>query len=73
MRVNPNMVPNILAALQQSQSTLNTALLQVSTGKSVTVPSDNPAASADMVQNPMRRARLTNIRKMLPACSLGTC
>ena len=51
MRVNPNMVPNILAALQQSQSTLNTALLQVSTGKSVTVPSDNPAASADMVQN----------------------
>ena len=51
MRVNPNMVPDILAALQQSQSTLNTALQQVSTGKSVTVPSDNPAASADMVQN----------------------
>ncbi len=51
MRVNPNMVPDILAGLQQSQATLNTALQQVSTGKSVTVPSDNPAASADMVQN----------------------
>lgn len=51
MRVNPNLVPDILAALQQSQTTLNTALQQVSTGKSVTVPSDNPVASADMVQN----------------------
>ena len=51
MRVNPNLVPDILAALQQSQTTLNTALQQVSTGKSVTVPSDNPAASAEMVQN----------------------
>ena len=51
MRVNPNLVPDILAAIQQSQATLNTALQQVSTGKSVSVPSDNPAASADMVQN----------------------
>ena len=51
MRVNSNLVPDILASLQQSQATLNTALQQVSTGKSVTVPSDNPAASADMVQN----------------------
>jgi len=30
---------------------LNTALQQVSTGKSVSVPSDNPAAAAAMVQN----------------------
>jgi flagellar hook-associated protein 3 FlgL len=51
MRVNSNLVPNILADLQQSQSTLNTALQQVSTGKSVSQPSDNPAAAAAMVQN----------------------
>lgn len=51
MRVNPNMVPDILADLQQSQTTLNTALQEVSTGKSVNQPSDNPAAAADMVQN----------------------
>jgi hypothetical protein len=30
---------------------LNTALQQVSTGKSVSVPSDNPTAAAEMVQN----------------------
>lgn len=58
MRVTSNMVPNILADLQQSQSTLNTALQEVSTGKSVSVPSDNPAASAEMVQNTMESAQV---------------
>jgi len=51
MRVNPNTVPDILADLNQSQSTLNTLLQEVSTGKSVNEPSDNPAAAAQMVQN----------------------
>ena len=58
MRINPNMVPNMLAAIQQSESTLQTALQQVSTGKSVTVPSDNPAAAADMVQNTIETANV---------------
>jgi flagellar hook-associated protein 3 FlgL len=58
MRVNPNMVPDILADLQQSQSTLNTTLQEVSTGKSVTVPSDNPGASAQMVQNTIETANV---------------
>ncbi|MGA7156973.1 MAG: flagellin [Acidobacteriaceae bacterium] len=51
MQVNPNLTPNVLADLQQSQATLNTALQQVATGLSVSVPSDNPTASAEMVQN----------------------
>ena len=51
MQVNPNLTPNIIADLQQSQSALNTALQQVATGRSVSVPSDNPTASAAMVQN----------------------
>ena len=56
MRVNPNMVPDMLAAIQQSESSLQTALQQVSTGKSVNVPSDNPAAAANMVQNTIETA-----------------
>jgi flagellar hook-associated protein 3 FlgL len=51
MRVNPNMMPDMLAAIQQSQVSLNTALQEVATGKSVNVPSDNPSAAASMVQN----------------------
>jgi flagellar hook-associated protein 3 FlgL len=41
----------MLADLQQTQSQLNVALQEVSTGKDVSVPSDNPGASADMVAN----------------------
>lgn len=51
MRVNPNLVPNILSDLEQSQSALNVALQQVATGKRVNQPSDDPGASANMVQN----------------------
>lgn len=51
MRIDPNFVPEMLSDLQQSQLSLNTALQQVSTGKSVSVPSDNPTAAAEMVQN----------------------
>jgi len=63
MRVNPNLVPNILADLAQSQSTLDTALQEVSTGKSVSAPSDNPAASAAMVQNSIETANVDQYTK----------
>jgi flagellar hook-associated protein 3 FlgL len=46
----------MLAAIQQSQSSLNTALEQVATGKSVNVPSDNPSAAAGMVHNTIETA-----------------
>jgi flagellar hook-associated protein 3 FlgL len=45
------MVPDLLQELQQSQVQLNTALQQVSTGLRVNQPSDDPTASAAMVQN----------------------
>jgi flagellar hook-associated protein 3 FlgL len=69
MRVNPNMVPDLLADMQQSQTAVNTALQEVATGKSVNVPSDNPAASADMVQNSIETANVDqytqNVSSML--------
>lgn len=63
------MVPDILADLEQSQSALNTALNEVSTGKSVNVPSDNPIASAEMVENTIESANVDqytqNVNTML--------
>src|ERR1700721_4676730 len=56
MRIDPNTTPNILADLQQSQTVLNTALEQVSTGLSVNNPSDNPTAAAEMVGNSIESA-----------------
>jgi flagellar hook-associated protein 3 FlgL len=51
MRVNPNPYPDILAAIEQTQQQINTDEDQIASGKSVNVPSDNPAAAAVLVQN----------------------
>jgi flagellar hook-associated protein 3 FlgL len=50
MRVNPNQLPDILAAIAQTQQQINTDEEQISSGQSVNVPSDNPAAAAVLVQ-----------------------
>ncbi len=51
MRVNPNPLPDLLAALNQTELEEQQAELQISTGKSVNVPSDNPTAAALLVEN----------------------
>jgi flagellar hook-associated protein 3 FlgL len=51
MRVNPDISSDVLAAIWQTQTQENTALQQVSSGKRVNVPSDDPLAAAQMVGN----------------------
>ena len=51
MRVNPNTMPDLLAALNQTQLEEQQASLEISTGKSVNEPSDNPTAAALLVDN----------------------
>jgi flagellar hook-associated protein 3 FlgL len=51
MRVNPNPMPDLLAALNQTELQEQQASLEISTGLSVNKPSDNPAAAALLVEN----------------------
>ncbi len=51
MRVNPNPMPDLMAALNQTQLEEQQAELQISTGKSVNEPSDDPTAAALLVEN----------------------
>jgi flagellar hook-associated protein 3 FlgL len=51
VRVDPNPMPDLLAALNQTQLEVQQAELQISTGKSVNQPSDNPTAAALLVEN----------------------
>jgi flagellar hook-associated protein 3 FlgL len=51
MRVNPYTIPDLLSALDQTELTAQQAALEIATGKSVNVPSDNPAAAALLVEN----------------------
>jgi len=51
MRVNPNPMPDLLAALNQTKLQTQQATIEVSTGRSVNQPSDNPTAAALLVDN----------------------
>jgi flagellar hook-associated protein 3 FlgL len=50
MRVNPNLLPDLLAAIEQTQQQINTGLEQISSGRRVNVPSDDPAAASVLVR-----------------------
>jgi flagellar hook-associated protein 3 FlgL len=67
MRVNPNVTPDLLAALAQSQQEENTALLQISSGRRVNQPSDDPAAAAVLVQNQAQAAKNVQYQSSLSA------
>ena len=66
MRVT-NMVPDTLYNIQQSQQALSTALQQVSTGLRVNQPSDDPAASANMVLSLASSANVDQYTKNISA------
>jgi flagellar hook-associated protein 3 FlgL len=51
MRINPNPLPDLLAALSANQQQINTDLEEIASGQSVNVPSDNPGAAAALVEN----------------------
>ena len=50
MRFVPNIAANVISDIQSSEQNLSTALQQVSSGQRVSVPSDDPAAAAALVQ-----------------------
>jgi flagellar hook-associated protein 3 FlgL len=51
IRLDPNLLPDLLTAIQQSQANMTTATQQLSSGRSVNQLSDNPAAVAALVGN----------------------
>ncbi|MDR3764968.1 MAG: flagellar hook-associated protein FlgL [Acidobacteriota bacterium] len=50
MRINPNIMQNMVSLMDQAQQNVNNAALELSTGRKVNVPSDNPSAEASMIQ-----------------------
>jgi flagellar hook-associated protein 3 FlgL len=51
IRLDPNLLPDLLLSIQQSQANMNTATQQLASGRSVNQLSDNPAAVAALVGN----------------------
>jgi len=51
IRLNPNLLPDLLTAVQQSEQNMNAATEQLASGRSVNRLSDDPAAVAALVGN----------------------
>jgi flagellar hook-associated protein 3 FlgL len=51
IRVNPNIVPDLIASIEQAQQNAQTATQEMATGRSVNNLSDNPAAASGLVSN----------------------
>lgn len=51
IRVNPDILPDLVASIEQAQQDAQTATEQMATGRSVNNLSDNPAAAAALVSN----------------------
>jgi flagellar hook-associated protein 3 FlgL len=49
--VNPNPLPDLLTAIAQTQQQINIDLAQISSGQSISLPSDDPAGAAVLVRN----------------------
>jgi flagellar hook-associated protein 3 FlgL len=51
IRVNPNVLPDLLAAIQQGEQNQNTATLQLSSGRRVNQLSDDPVSASSLLRN----------------------
>lgn len=51
IRVNPNIIPDMIAGLSQTQQQLNQADQQIASGRTINQPSDNPAGMAALILN----------------------
>jgi flagellar hook-associated protein 3 FlgL len=63
IRPNPNSTPDLLSALQIVQKQQDTALLELATGRRVNTPSDDPAASAQVIGNHDRTSQVDSFQK----------
>ncbi|MGH9572285.1 MAG: flagellar hook-associated protein FlgL [Candidatus Acidiferrales bacterium] len=51
IRVNPNIIPDMVAGLAQTQQQLNEANQQIASGRTINQPSDDPAGMAALILN----------------------
>src|SRR5580704_1035992 len=54
--VNPNIVPDLLAGINQTQLEMNQADLELASGRSINSPSDDPAGAAALILNQAAQA-----------------
>jgi len=62
VRVNPNIVPDLVAGIAQTQQQLNQADQQIASGRSINQPSDSPAGTAALILNHAAQGQADTLR-----------
>jgi len=65
IRVNPNPMPGLLAALEELQQRQSTATQQLATGSRINRPSDDPAGAAELVQISDRNSQVDSFKRSI--------
>jgi len=69
IRVNPNPMPDLLAALESLQQRQEKATLQLATGSRINQPSDDPAGAAQLVQISDRSSQVDSFQRSISSIS----
>jgi flagellar hook-associated protein 3 FlgL len=65
IRVNPNPMPDLLAALESLQRQQETSTLQLATGSKINRPSDDPAGAAELTQIGDRSSQVDSFQRSI--------
>ncbi|MGH9685668.1 MAG: flagellar hook-associated protein FlgL [Candidatus Acidiferrales bacterium] len=63
VRVDPNILPDLLSGLNETRQQLNAADAELASGRSINEPSDNPAGTAALVLNHAQQSQTDTFRQ----------
>lgn len=69
IRVNPNPLPDVLAALENLQQEQQTATLELSTGSRINQPSDDPAGAAQQIEINAQTSQVDSYQRSIGSIS----
>jgi len=69
IRVNPNPMPDLIAAVEQLRQRENTETLQLATGSKINQPSDDPAGAAQLIQINDQSSRVDSFQRSVSSVS----
>lgn len=69
IRVNPNILPDLLSALEQARQQAATSTIELATGSRINQPSDDPAGAAALVANSDQSAQADSFLRSISSVS----
>src|SRR5262249_11255228 len=69
IRINPDVLPDLLAALGKTRQQADTATLELATGSRINKPSDDPAGAAQLISNHDQASRADSFLRSISSAT----